>query len=423
MKSSHKKRIDALDASIEELNFASPEMEYAQIFDRGSEEEPLSRYLRHNIKLPTPMWAEFFVSSGGSFDSAGVWGITPEEGVKFEDSGVPGSFVGNILKLTGRADSYAFDFKKIPELFALGVIPYSLNELAAYGRGLERIESAKMAGVQELKSVLRYGWMKENKWEEYLLENSRKIFWAERCHFNGIRFSGQSAQRRAQKVKNPLFQKWYQNRPSKKEMAQRRLSRHEGFHPAREGFIKKIPHHLIAAAMRRGFLESYSHRNKGITENTGVCFEQSNTSVGRIFFGKCIFIHETNEYATARNIQVKNLSNGLCCCRVYSTWFVWDRQEGFKNHIEGDSLKGALKMWQKRSQKGQPRPLCLNDVRNDRVGTAGFCLAGTKAFLEDRMPFVFRMVAEYTSWEQIPEDIMSLEFEVDFKIFEGYRVP
>jgi hypothetical protein len=91
--------------------------------------------------------------------------------------------------------------------------------------------------------------------------------------------------------------------------------------------------------------------------------------------------------------------------------------------MEASSLKEAVQMWNTRSKKGEPRPLTLNDVRNDRQGTSGFCLTGTKAFLENRMPHLYRLIKAYKNWQEVPAEIMSTVWDVDFDTFKGYPVP
>jgi len=115
-------------------------------------------------------------------------------------------------------------------------------------------------------------------------------------------------------------------------------------------------------------------------------------------------------------------ANPTGVCKVGITWYVW--LGNFSNHIEGyGSLKSTIKMAEKRKKKDS-LILDLNDVRNDRSGTAGFCLAGTKYFLQNKMPFVYRMVAQYNNWAEIPEDIMSIEWHLASKdIFTGYSSP
>jgi hypothetical protein len=121
---------------------------------------------------------------------------------------------------------------------------------------------------------------------------------------------------------------------------------------------------------------------------------------------------------TVRSRQVA----GYDVCKVGDTWFVWVGD--FSNHIEGcGSLKSVIDRAEKRRKKNS-LILTLNDVRNDQSGTAGFCLLGTKAFLQNRMPHVFRLISKYNSWSEIPEEIMSTEWALASRdIFNGYSSP
>jgi hypothetical protein len=113
---------------------------------------------------------------------------------------------------------------------------------------------------------------------------------------------------------------------------------------------------------------------------------------------------------------------GFNTSKVGRTWFVW--QGDFSNHIEGyGDLRSVIEMAEKR-RKRNSLILTLNDVRNDKLGTAGFCLQGTKWFLENKMPHLYRLVAQYRSWAEIPEDIMSIEWHLATRnIFDGYSSP
>lgn len=136
---------------------------------------------------------------------------------------------------------------------------------------------------------------------------------------------------------------------------------------------------------------------------------------------------ENNQWVEGKEISRSNHSvrqvAEYSVCKIKETWFVWNG-DFYTTHMESSgSLKSAIEMAEKRKKK-ESLILTLNDVRNDRSGTAGFCLAGTKWFLQDKMPFVYRMVAQYNSWAEIPEDIMEIEFHLVSKdIFKGYPSP
>lgn len=124
------------------------------------------------------------------------------------------------------------------------------------------------------------------------------------------------------------------------------------------------------------------------------------------------------------NFQLHSIRNvaGHSVCKIADTWFIWNGD--FNHHFEGKgSLKSVIELAERRKKKNSPI-LTLNDIRNDRPGTAGFCLAGTKGFLEKRMPHLYRIVAGYSSWGEVPEDIATIEWHIaDLDIFSGYPNP
>ncbi|MCC6323907.1 hypothetical protein IT400_03910 [Candidatus Nomurabacteria bacterium] len=131
---------------------------------------------------------------------------------------------------------------------------------------------------------------------------------------------------------------------------------------------------------------------------------------------------ENGKKEISRSTHSVRQVGGFNVCQVGKTWFVWSGD--FANHIEGTgNLKSIIELAERRKKKDS-LILTLNDVRNDRSGTAGFCLYGIKCFLQVRMPHVYNLVKDYNSWSEIPEEIMAIEWPlVSKKIFRGYPSP
>lgn len=334
---------------------------YSEIFDR-SNTESVARYLNRGMDMPSVNWTKEFVQAGGTFDSCGSWGIHPQEGIKLEALGVPAEFAGEMLSLLGRAD---YDYTHLPSVYAEGVSPKTRAEFHACARGIERQVLVQAAQAQK-KSTMRLGWMNGGQFARHIAKTSAVVAEADYHSFNGVSINSSIIDDDLC-LKNPVFANWVQKRPTEAEMSRR------------------FWHHTSVGPVR-------SLLNQRLLSN--------------------------NKIVTGRKI-----SSNLCAAKVANMWFVWNPEVGFQRHIENPSLKEAVRLWENRSKKGEPRPLSLNDVRNDISGTAGFCLAGTKAFLKERMPFVYSLIETYTSWNQIPAEITSTKWEVDFKVFKGYPIP
>lgn len=407
MKTSHSNALREAK-SREDLGIYSEYGIYSEIFDRRNSDgmsESVDRYLKRGMELPSPKWTKEFIQAGGSFDSCGSWGVSPEEGIKIEVLGVPAEFAGKMLKLLGRAD---YDYSHLVEVYNEGIVPQKRAEFHACVAGIHRQALAQKAKT-EPKSTMRLGWMSEDKFVRHICLTSSRVgdatnWW----YFNGVTPSEDYL------GMNPVFEGWDAKRPSKEDMDVRRSHKN----PLRSvGWLEKVPPRLMAVALRQR--KEYIDRDKLPTS--------SNTSVGCIIdcgdgetliHGGGYYYQDTYKKVSGRKIHVD-----LSVAKIMGVWFVWNPANGFSNHIENASLKEAVSMWDNRSRRGEPRPICLNDVRNDRTGTAGFCLTGTKSFLQDRMPFVYNLVRIYSIWSEIPNEIMSTKWDVDFKIFKGYPVP
>lgn len=391
---------------------------YDQIFDR-SNYAPVSRYLKGELPLvmPSPDWTDFFVQKGGKFDSCGVWGIHPNTGVRLEGLEIPPEFAGKMFALLGRAD---YDFSYVAEVYNEGFDPQSRAEFHACVRGIQRQKIAQASWAKE-KSTLRLGWMKDEEFLLHILSTSQRI-----CEgttyfsFNKIymREDFETLLNNEKCLQNPVFANWVAKRPSEKEMSRRQQNKRK---PSNRITLKKLPSHLVATAIRND-LNEYRDQFRN--------FSNVPTSVGNLYdVGNNILMSFSGywglplECQKAKNFTGRKIREDLAVVKIAGVWFVWNPENGFQSHMENPSLKEAVRLWENRSRRGEPRSLSLNDVRNDMSGTAGFCLAGTKSFLQDKMPFVYRLVSRYTSWDEIPADILSTKWEVDWGIFQGYPVP
>lgn len=386
---------------------------YSEIFDRKNAEgcpECVDRYIEREIQMPSVSWTREFVNAGGSFDSCGSWGISPSKGIELEFLNIPAEFCGRMLALLGRAD---YDYCRVADVYKEGIDPQKRAEFHACVGGIHRREQSKIARAGK-RSLMRLGWMKDEEFVRYIMKTSSRIGRNSNYFcFNGIPFyDNEKAFKNKEFLKNPMFAKWVSQRPVKEIMDLRKSAK--GVIPP-TGWINDVPPCLMAVALRQ---RKEYFRGRAFTQ----------TSEGEVFDcgdGKTLVLRNQYDYVgeTAKTIFGRQIKSNLSVAKIKNTWFIWRPENGFQKHMENADLKEGIRMWENRSQKGEPRPLCLNDVRNDVVGTAGFCLMGTKGFLQQKMPFVYRLIKEYQSWSQIPNDIMSTIWDVDFRIFNGYPIP
>jgi len=323
------------------------------------------------------------------------------------------------LALLGRAD---YDYRHVAEIFNEGFNPQTRAQYHACARGIERQAEAEKA-MAKYKSTLRLGWMTDDEFVCYIITTSSRVGEGTNYYaFNGVSLTG-SKKNQSQDwekfdytknqtfLKNPVFGNWLAKRPTEENKEKRGWqTRWSG--PV--GSVKNLPSRLMAAAMRN---KKEYFRSSNLKGNP--------TSVGRIYeTNDGLLIHQKDyEPKTSKTVFGRKIRADLSALKIEEIWFVWNPENGFQNHMEAASLKEAVRLWENRSRKGEPRPLSLNDVRNDRSGTSGFCLAGTKGFLENRMPHVYRLISAYASWNEVPAGIMSTVWDVDFKVFKGYSIP
>ena len=154
----------------------------------------------------------------------------------------------------------------------------------------------------------------------------------------------------------------------------------------------------------------------------------SHTSAGRIIYKTVNIDHsasgsirlETGWCGESKLIQARRVGQNWVA-KIGQNTFVW--AASLADHVEAPTLKQALEILAKRQKKAD-YILSLNDVRNDRPGTAGYCLAGVKNFLSARMKWVYRLVKDFNSWAEIPAEIMATEWHLTGpQVFSGYQNP
>lgn len=156
-------------------------------------------------------------------------------------------------------------------------------------------------------------------------------------------------------------------------------------------------------------------------------FSFANTTIGEVMEIICssgkILLYS---FSLEKRINFKSVK-GFNVFSVNNPWhtnkkevfFLWRNTSVFGSHVEGYSLKEAFKnLRNRRSIEGLD--FSLRMIWKERM----FCFQGTLGFLEDKMPHVARLLQGCNSWEDVPEDILDIVWNLYSRdIFDGYPQP
>lgn len=368
-----------------------------------------ARYRKHGIETPSDYWAHKYFQSGGCVDSAGVWGYTPQDLARFEKYRIDPERLGELVKLHGRVD---FDGEYILDMVDQGLRPRTIQEFHRNARGMRRKKEVNRLGIESNLGVISLGWMSDEKFVEFVGKRLTK------CSHEAVKFFA----RNSGTVDQPTFSK--SARKAIADYAKWHTRYVQATPPYRE-YCYNTKYALIAHIVDG---KSPVRFWNGNFSNISI----SDTSVGRIIYGQDRGIDLSRQgivFSRKEYFSVQYADDMYIARRIENAWVVKIKEitfawaDSFEDHIEGTSVKDAIEKLQKRMKKAS-LVLTLNDVRNDRTGTAGYCLTGVKGFAQNRMPFLYRLIALFQSWADVPEDIMATEFSLASKdIFQGYRNP
>jgi len=384
-----------------------------------------------------PEFTMAYVQAGGGFDAMGHWGITPQHLSELECQGWSHKEVALLAQF-------------VPESLCRyeGVNPKNYKTLE---RGLKRADALGKNGVEYSCSVWTLGSMPIEKFLKRLFKNGirltrdyglsleinyllvyRPYYEGHHTVYGGVNtaleaVSEGASGRRIYDIEKIL--------PEKFLAYCRKCSKRKGERVA----VEQTPFIFSSLKAAKIFAKK---ANFNVYNNTAELRGFSLKGAIRTSYGTILQIHkqllfavehsshgfydENNNWVNSkifgRSTHAVRQVAGFNVCKIKDTWFVWNLN--FSDHMEGSGdLKSVIERAEKRKKKDS-LILELNDVRNDRSGTAGFCLAGTKSFLQNRVPFVYRIVAQYNSWAEIPEEIMSTEWHLASRdIFQGYPSP
>jgi hypothetical protein len=392
----------------------------------------IARYPRTvlaEMTVPTEWIADYEIS-GGKYDSAGCWGFAPETIQSLYDKGLCPKSLGLISKLWGRVDYVnAADFCKLHAEY--GFSTEKQYHALCIGRG--RFQAMTTKGIEWTKSywsalkikdfpqwlAARQTLFIENQFRWVSLDN-RLSEVGENLILYVPEYEDDKSYQKAYDLKfeiakcSPVFIKAFrdaikfQDRKNHKNMVIEKLngSKAQSFH-SEKAFTFSLKTQKPIAGI-------YAQGSNSITTSEGRFYRFSDKIIATNILwggGSNAFIATELRHRKVGSISVAKFGK---------TCFAWESE--FKEHIEAPTIKEAIEKFAK-IQKKRGGTLCLNDVRNDKTGTAGYCLSGTKEFARNRMPFLYRLIAPFESWDLIPTEIMETEFTPISSVFLGYSNP
>jgi hypothetical protein len=399
----------------------------------------MARFKNH-CSVPSDHYLQRYFDNGGSVDGGGwsepVWGFYPSSLASFEEYGIDPSLLGRVFSVIGRVDYGHYDY--ILEMVRLGLEPRTRKE---YGRnccGISRRILLEKFGVSHNKGVITLGYMSIEKFVRLLLGNATvanpELIESALGYDRWDTFISTEACVAQLSYANGLMKYWinceikrrnrrlYENKVQEVTWEKQRNYKLKSKKAIEFCFRTNKP--IFIGHIDKKVWVNCSHQTTSIGD---VCYMADGIDFS--FRGQITGQKRRNTYWSQYDFfftQAKKLK-GYWVARELSlktnkdVFFIWENS--FSDHIEANSLREGLELIQKRIKK-KSLILCLNDVRNDRTGTAGYCLAGTKSFAQARMPFMYRLISQYNNWSDIPEEIMSLEFHLASKsIFNGFSNP
>lgn len=391
-------------------------------------------------KLISREWIEEFLLLGGSIDGCAVWGIDPN--ASWVEVQSPAAIV-NLLNLehNHRWDNISTAVRYVSQAGLIISDDINWASWKALALGQQRQHTCSLAGITTNLTVMQLGWMKNSKWEFFVAQNATKF--PAKSKYNNIEISygylfGVSLKGMEElydsdkeehylsgfddsQVTNPVwlkakrdYLKYQQRRTIYRQVAYSTHVLHS------EKVFAKIAktHYLdLRIANHAKFRRMYNKINRSITtagiilHSGNLVYLQTETSV-------------RNKFLKVRKVGLYNVASATYAVQKGSfdveykkVVFAWT--DSFQNHAEGSSVKEAITKLEGRSRiKGLI--MSLNDIRNN----ANFCFAGTKQFLANRMRHVYELVKGFSSWNEVPEEIVNIQWElVSRDIFAGYPEP
>lgn len=390
----------------------------------------LNRFPYTIKSVVNPTDAALYEQNGGKWDSCGVWGLTPEQFVDLIQEFSP-SELGTYCTLVGRTD---YDYVEILRIRETTEIK-SLKAFHAYKDGADKLKFMNAWSVNANWHPFK---AHKKSWQQVVdyvnnnkprlvrsIEKMGLLFFTEQVVFTSGSVEFRSLQheklcpdvlvlsRHDEDMDGYTVATVAKGTPLYKKLLKCGQAHRIGktYYRERDTNTKFFSAKAEAYAVNHDCQQSSLKYKKNYMSS-------ERTTIGRIIVGNHgLYLNGTRllEKTVARDYKVTKIDGVL---------FVW-KSGNFSTHREftNTSVKEALAMYIANTPKvlREGDALTLNDVRNDVKNTLGYCLAGTKDFAEHRMPFLYRMIAGYSSWSDIPVEILTTPFYVTKETFKGFR--
>lgn len=418
-------------AALNQIAIETPRNYSLYKADRIYQGFKIARYPQSALRTMTVPceWIARYENAGGNYDSCGCWGFTLSAIQEFYDKGFNPESLGLIGKLWGRVDfTNAEEFCQLHTDYGFT----TEKQYHALMAGKSRVRQMELAGIEwtkcywsalKIKNFSQWMAVRQTTFREHQFQYSasQNLLREEGGFFieTIAEYEDNDSYLPEHEIKyevskcSSVFCKSFRDAIKYSVRYAVKCKTDEAGYANRSSYtFKSVKAFCYSAKTRKSVQTAYYGNHRAI-----------NTSAGSIYTvgTQLIVVPMKGYYPTGEFhfIKARNVA-GVNVAKVNDTVFAWT--ESFTEHIEAPTVKEAVtKLLKIKKVKGGT--LCLNDVRNDKSGTAGYCLAGTQSFARYRMPFLYRMIKDYNSWGEVPADIMELEFSPLPYVWEGYRNP
>lgn len=380
------------------INFSERRAISKLIDGRGS----LSRFTKiRSLEFPSYSYLVQFLEAGGRIDQVSVWGYSLSQLIECEAKRIEPTTLVYLFNYPKRTD-YG-NYEAIIWMLENGLMPRDKKEYSRNYFIYERISLLSRYGLEWNRSLLSLGFLSQNKFNGYILDNvSHEIFSGTVSKYQSYKFASNHDEdgnfceitplaspktKLGQKRLNDIIK--YKNRQRIETLTYRK---------ANENYISVSQ--KATAYLAKIFCDKTKDKTSflGYRQNT---FSAVQTTAGEIAtiihfaknsknyyidldahvskIGHLVQIKYEGPYYRGNRTYTLHKARRIkdyWVCQIDKIWFVW--KDDFIDHMEATSLKDALAKIEKRRKKDN-LILCFNDVRNDRTGTAGYCISGTKS--------------------------------------------
>lgn len=387
------KTLASMDAQINELDTPmeclNPEMRALA-----------RRYGRHlpQIVYAHQWWVGKYVKAGGSFDSAGVWGFNPTSEEAWEQlTQLDPQKLGEWSAAIERWDSIygTPDPEDYEALESQGVTPTNYPFWRVCVRKEELLKTFGLSWERSIWNLGRKSWGYIHEWIGDNTPESR--LW----DLLGSLYEEEDAYEVAY---NALVKKHGEDAVYLVRALEERLRRAKKSAPSEYA----VAYSTVVRFNPDGweFLRGKTHEGTYLWEPYSENSLRTYTTVGLIQLFNGEYLLPDGRRTTRTRFKVGD------------TFFCFE--PGTIVHGEGATLIEAANALA-RNMAGylrQGEPVRFKDIAYGQGKLRAWCLAGTRRFLSEKAPHLGRMINGYSSWSEVPKDVMNIEWVITEDLFK-----